>query len=477
MVSFPDLDTNAMPAIVQVIVTFQEYDSFLPWQTKHPADRRGYGVVVGESRVITTESLIRNHKLVELRQPGSGEKVLATVVMSDYQANLALLRIPGTMKAAGLTPVQIADHVAKGAGLRVLQFDDTSQVQHGDARILQIAMSPLPRSSYRSLAFTLLTDLNINGQGAPVVYEGLLAGLIMNYDHSTLSGKMLPYPVITRFLDDISESPYTGFASAGFLWTSLVSPVKRAYLNVGNIKGGILVLSCLPGTGAAQSLEADDVILECDGYALDNLGFYEDPEFGKLAFSYLIKGRHEPGEVISMRIIRHGAETTVKLKLANHPDGAALIPENVTGHQSEYLITGGFVIRELTGRYLREHGADWERTVDPRLVHLYLTRKHRPECAGDRIVILAAVLPDPINIGYQHFADQIITRLNGRPVTNMADVFNVADTDGSVHRITLQSVGTDLVLDKDELPAADSRLARFYRVPRLRHQRQVSRQP
>jgi S1-C subfamily serine protease len=277
---------------------------------------------------------------------------------------------------------------------------------------------------------------------------------------------------------DADKTPYPGFASAGFFWTTLVAPAKRSYLDVKAPGKGILVLSCVPGTGAAESIKPNDVILEWDGHAVDNLGYYEDEDFGRLAVSYLIKGRRVPGETIPVRVVRDQKEILLQLRLGHQNDRDALVPENVLGAPTEYLVEGGFVITELTGRYLRAHGADWERTVDPRIVHTYLANKHAAATPGEHVVILAGILPDPINIGYQQrFRNEIITAVNGQSVSNMTDVFRIVDKDGSLRRFTLKSVGVDLVVDQEELAVANARLARQYRIPALRFQEKHAKQP
>ena len=109
------------------------------------------------------------------------------------------------------------------------------------------------------------------------------------------------------------------------------------------------------------------------------------------------------------------------------------------------------------------------------MVHTYLAAKHAASAVSEHVVILSGILPDPINIGYQQrFRDEIITAVNGQAVSNMTDVFRIADRDGSLRRLTLKSVGADLVLDEDELAVANARLARQYRVPALRYQQKPS---
>jgi hypothetical protein len=101
-----------------------------------------------------------------------------------------------------------------------------------------------------------------------------------------------------------------------------------------------------------------------------------------------------------------------------------------------------------------------------------MTRRQNPEKPGDHVVLLSRVLDDPINISYQNFRNQIIEKVNGKPIRNIRDVFRVMKADGGIDRISLQSVGVDIVLDRDKLAEADKRIMRQYRLPRL--QREVT---
>ncbi|OGV61387.1 MAG: hypothetical protein A2283_00860 [Lentisphaerae bacterium RIFOXYA12_FULL_48_11] len=462
--------------IVQVTVTFQEYDPFLPWQKKNTGVKSGYGVVVGPYEIITTENLVRNNTLIELRKSGSGEKIPATVVLADEQANLALIKISDGSDLQGVFPLQLSDNVTRNGDVTMLQFDETAQIQHGKAQVVQLSMKPLPYAPYPTLTFTILTDLNINGEGSAAIRDGKLSGIVMSYDRSTRTGSMMPAITIKHFLADVMQPPYKGFASAGFVWTFLVDPAKRKYFNVNSHNKGILVLDTMPGSGASETLQSNDVILEWDGYSIDNLGFYEDPDFGRLSFIYLVMGRRSPGDVIPAKIIRNGKQTEVTVKLTRRIDRDALVPENITHQRDEYIVEGGFIIRELTGAYLSSYGQDWRRNVDPRIVNIYLTKKNHPDKNDEKVLILAGVLPNPINIGYQQFRDDVITKINGKPVNNITDVFNILKKDGSIQRVTIKSMDVDLILDQTMLTDANDELAGLYRIPNLRYQRPLSQQ-
>jgi S1-C subfamily serine protease len=451
--------------VVRVTVTYQEYDPFLPWQKRSPQVRTGFGTVIDGAHVLTTESLVRNHTLIEIQLARAGENITTTLVKADPQVDLALLHVTDVSALAELEQVSPAEDAPSDSQVEIIQIDETSGIQRGDGQIVKALVDALPSGPYSALQYDVLTDLNVDGAGAPVLHDGHLAGIILSYSRASRTGKMLPAVYIARFINDARDGDYD---SAGFSWKPLVDPTKRAYLGVGDESGGVQVLSCLPGSGAGKVLKSNDVILAWDGHTIDRLGYYTDDAYGRLQFPHLIKGRRTPGESVIVTIVRDGSPQDVTVPLTRRDEDGDLIPENVTGAPGAYLIEGGLVIRELTGNMLQAYGGQWQTRVDPRLAHLYLTRQYAPEQPGDRVLLLSAVLPDPINIGYQHFRDQIIEKVNGEPVRNVRDVFRIVNAEGTIRTLSLRAMHIDIVLDQNELPAANQRIARQYRLPALR---------
>jgi len=463
-------ETNDLSrSLVKISVTAQEFDAYMPWQKRKPHARSGYGIAVGPHRILTGEPLVRNGTLIELQRPQSGERLAARVVESDHQIGLALLELsPNTLP---FMPVDVRPDLRMDADtpLQVAQLDNTLALQTGGAQVLSVEMTELPAAPYPVLLYTLLTDISVNGRSAIVMSGDRLAGLVMKYSGNRRTAEVLPGSVIARFLADAAETPYTGFAMAGFQWRPLVDPTRRGYLGATDTSDGILILACLAGTGAAEILQPNDILLEWDGHRIDNLGFYEDPDLGRISLTHLIKFRRAPGERVPLRIIRDGNELELKLLLARHRDTDALVPQNTLREQAPYLIEGGLVLLELNGHFLRARGSDWTRNIDPRLAHIYLTRGSSPEEPGDRVVILAGVLPDRINQDYAIFRQEIVTSINGRPIRNMGDIYRIIGTKGHVERIGLQGVGIELVLDTAALPEANKRISTLYRIPTLRN--------
>ncbi|MCE9614932.1 MAG: trypsin-like peptidase domain-containing protein [Lentisphaerae bacterium] len=469
-------DVDLGRRLVRVVVTYQVSNPFLPWQSQAPSTRTGYGIQIGPAEVLTTEHLLRNHTHVELLHAREGEKITASVAIADKRLNLALLTIASPDHAdTNLPTLELAGPLPLRTPVSVLQFDDDNDTQFADASVAAISVSSLPDSPYSMLTYALLAQLNVDGEGAPIVCSNQLAGLAISYQASTRIGTAIGHPFIARFLEDARRTPYLGPASGGFTWKPLVDPAKRAWLGLGPERAGILLVSTSPGTGASRTLQPRDVILEWDGRPLDAMGYYSDPAFGRLEFSHLVKGKASPGDHVPVTIWRDGTRQVVSLELGGDPDLNALVPENVTGEKAPYLVSGGLILRELDVFMLRALGQDWRAKADPEHLHYFIDGIPNQQ-PGDRVVVMLGILPDTINVGYQHLRNRVVTAVNGTPIRNMHDVFAVADRDGIAHRFTLKGLGVDLVLDREELAAANLRLARQYRIPALEY-RGVAPQP
>lgn len=463
--------SNAVPPavpILRVISNFQTYDPFLPWQKSPPGARAGYAFLNTDGMLVTTEDLVRNSTMIELQRPAGGEKYAATVELADEDINLAVLRVRDRDAVRDLTGMDCASGISPDARISIVQFDDTGRIQQGNAQMIEISFGELPSAKGACLVFKALTDLNMNGSGAVAVLGDKVVGLVMAYDRGTRIATLIPYTAISRFTAFSKEKEYRGFAAAGFAWTPLLDPAERKYLGVKDDGKGIVVNSVIPHTGAAGALQSGDVIVQWDGADLDNLGYYRDAEFGRLLFPHLIKGKRKPGETVTARLIRDKAAVEVSVPLARRVDAEALIPENTRGRQAPYIVEGGLVLRELTADYLRAYGSGWSTSADSRLVNAYVTRSQRPERVGDRIVILAQVLPDPVNVGYEYYRDEVVVEVNGQPIRNLDDVFNILDKESRIKTLKMQGIPLEIALDPAELDAANSRIAANYQIPALR---------
>ncbi|MFH1477284.1 MAG: trypsin-like peptidase domain-containing protein [Verrucomicrobiota bacterium] len=459
----PDYDAS----VFEITVTYQDHDPQIPWRKKASALRRGYGVVIGAGQVLTTEDLVRNQTQVELRRAKSGVKLAATVLEADDQLNTALLAFSNLPPANAPLPLALADTVRRDDRLTIVKLEKTGEFQTSAGQVVELSSSVSPRP----LALKVLTQSSIDGNGTPVLLNGRLAGLSVAYDKKTQTGLFIHCITLRRFIADAHAPPYKGLAWAGFQFESLLDPAKRRYLGVAETNGGIVITQTTPGSGAAAVLRAGDVITAWDGIPIDAQGYYTDKDFGRLRLAFLIGGRRTTGELVPVMLVRDRKPLAVNVLLERQRDRDKFIPEAIGGESVEYLVTGGLVLRELTGNYLRAAGENWKLKMNPRLVYYYLHQNELARRPGDHVVLLSMVLPDSINIGYQEFSDQVVTAVNGRPIRNMADVFQAVDSAGGLRCVSLLGCGVDLALDEATLAEANRRIAAQYRIPRLRYQK------
>lgn len=455
--------------IVEINVTAQDYDVIRPWMKAQPATRIGNGILIAEGKILTTERLVRNAKHIEILRARSGDTIIADVESTDIDSNLAVIKIND--KLDGFAPINISDKVELNEKVSLFSFDESADIKEGKAAVVKIGTHHIEDSSQEKITFSLLLEGEFSGEGSPVISKGKLAGLIVNQAAGDRTAVMIPYVTIKKFLNDIKTTPYTGCACSGFDWTALVDPAKRKYLGISEKDKGVLILSTLPGTDAEKVLKPEDVLLAIDEYTIDNLGFYTDREFGRLGFSYIINGLHKAGDVVKTKIIRNKQEMTIDLKLSVLNDNDAYIPEETISEAADYIVEGGLVFRELTGKYLSHHGTRWESMINPRLVQLYHTKQYKPDKPGQHVVILSIVLPDAINIGYQNIRDQVVTHVNGKEINNVNDLFDIIKKDGCIERVSLLSYGLDIVLSKKDIPLANERIAENFRIPVMKHSR------
>ena len=170
---------------------------------------------------------------------------------------------------------------------------------------------------------------------------------------------------------------------------------------------------------------------------------------------------------MSIEFARQGVRKTADVTLRPHSEAEALVPENIVGDPPDYLVEGGLVLRELTGRYLRSGGRSVA-SGNLRLSHIFLARGDQPDRAGDRVVILTGVLPDPVNVGYHELRDEVVTAVNGEPVRSLQDLCRILDRDHGIRSLAFQGRGIDVVLDTAQREAVNARVAKAYRIPELR---------
>jgi len=167
------------------------------------------------------------------------------------------------------------------------------------------------------------------------------------------------------------------------------------------------------------------------------------------------------GEKVKLDIVRDGRPSRVEIPLKPLPK---LVSFREDLRDPTYLMVAGFVFVPLTGNYLQTSEYKTFKPVLKDLFnHGFITEKQK------QVVLISHVLPHDINTGYAKVANAIVTKVNGRPITEMKDL--LAALDHPTGRYQVLEIddhawfGSSVVLDVEKAKAATQELMKLLRIP------------
>jgi S1-C subfamily serine protease len=416
-------------SLVKVNATSQSYNLHLPWQKESPGGRRGLGVVMAGNRVLVTAQMAADATYIELELPESGQKIPAKVVAVDYEANLALLESPSSdrQKAffAGLKPMGLDTAARIGDEVFVLQ---TGRV--GDLIKSPLTISKVLTRRYivEGSGFLVYEANNIvrseaNSFTLPVVKGDKLAGLLLSYDSKNQVTTVLPAPIIEHFLKDVADGSYEGFPGLGMELQATQDEQFRDYLGLKPDAPGVLITSVLKGGSAEQAgMKKGDILISINGFTIDSRGDYRDPQFGALSAGHLVRGRSYVGDKVEIKVIREGKEITLEGKLTRREPEDYLVLPYQFDRGPKYVLMGGMLFQELSRPYLDSFGNDQRGGAILRLDRIATNPEKYEEQGRKKLVFLSLVLPTPSAQGYEKLGGQVVNKVNGKPINELADL-------------------------------------------------------
>jgi S1-C subfamily serine protease len=464
-------------SIVKVNVTSQGYAPHIPWQKESPSQRRGLGVIMDGDRVLVTGQLVADATYIELELADSGQKLPAKVVAVDYEANLAVLvssvnaeRTKNFLK--GLKPMQLDTKARIGDNLNIWQLGRV-----GDLIVTQLKLSKVLTSQYvvEGSKFLVYEGQGIvrsegNSFTVPIVKGGKLAGLLLNYDSKNQLTTVLPAPIIEHFLKDVADGKSDGFPSLGIEFQNTMDEQFREYLGLKTETGGMFVSAVSKGGSAeALGIKKGDIVLALNGFAIDARGDYEDPDYGRLSMSHIVRGRAYVGDEMEVKVLRDGKEVTVKGKLKRKDPEDYLVRPYLFDHGPNYLVAGGLVFQELTRPYIAAYG---ERG-GAQLARLQWVVNHPEEYekAGRRkLVFLSGALPTPSTQGYDRVNWLIVNTVNGKAINDLHDLETaLKEPKDGIHTIELEDGPKRIFLDAIQMERDNiALLGGAYRIGELK---------
>jgi hypothetical protein len=218
-------------------------------------------------------------------------------------------------------------------------------------------------------------------------------------------------------------------------------------------------------TNQVTALQRRDVIVEIDGFSIDQKGDYKDPQYGPLNLESLSTRKHWAGDEVKLKVWRGDKFVDVKYRLPKAEYTTEVVPDYVFDREPEYLVMGGLIFQPLTGPYLQSWGAsDWQRRAPFRLSFLAKQKSTPDEPSA---VVLSQILPDKFNLGYQDARYLVVESMNGVKVRKLRDIAQARKNphDG-FHEVVFQKGDSlsRIILDANETDAATRRVLERYGI-------------
>ncbi len=442
-------------SLLKVNVTYQSHNLQIPWQKEGASGRRGLGVVLAENHILVTAQMVADATYIELELPDSGQKIPAKVIALDYEANLALLAASSPTKEEAffknLKPMSIDISSRIGDTLSVWQ---TGRV--GELIVSPVRVSKVMTQGYvvENAAFIVYEAQGIirseaNSFTLPVAKGGKLAGLLLRYDSKNQVATLLPAPIIEHFLKDVADGKYEGFPSLGVEFQITLDDQFREYLGMKPDQPGVYISSVAKGASADKAgVKKGDIMFSINGSDIDSRGDYQDPQFGALSVSHIVRGRAYVGDEVEIKVIREGKEVVLKSQLARKQAEDYLVLPYQFDKGPKYVLNGGLLFQELTRPYLNSFGQEQQGGPILRLMRIASSPDEMEKEGKKKVVFLSAVLPTPSTQGYERMSGQIVEEVNGKKITELADVATAfKEPKDGIHVVKLREFPFILHLD------------------------------
>lgn len=425
-ITAPSIDASL--TVVRVNSTLQNWNVAQPWEKNQPRRRSALGTVVGDFQVITTAEMVADATFLELESTDGTRRARAEVVNVDYEANLALLRLPEEKEATafftGMKAMEVAPNPPLRDTLEIIQVEDNGQslVTSGQLLSADVNSTFLPGQLFLSYRVKASMQSSASSFTLPVFNEGKLAGILSSYDSKDQICEVIATPLIARFLSQSNQEQYQGFPNLGVAGTPTEDIHFRSYLKIPESEGGIYLSKVRKGSAAdTAKLQPGDVILAIDGQSIDRRGYYKDELYGPLYWIQLVRGNKSAGDTIKLTLWRDGKLETAEVTLTRQEESTRLVPTYQFGKAPNFLIKGGMIFQELTKPLLESYGEEWE----SRAPLNFLDALSNPEAYQenhDRMICLTGVIPTKATIGYESLRNLMIRKVNGKPVRNMKEL-------------------------------------------------------
>ncbi len=452
---------NIQSSLVRITSTELEPDYRAPWNSGAIQRGVGAGFVIEGDRIMTNAHVVSNSRYLTVEREGDPNKYPASVLFVAHDCDLALIKVASPEFYRNMVPL-------KFGGIPELESTVSAYGYPIGGQRMSVTTGIVSRVDFQlythssidqHLAIQISAQINPGNSGGPVMQNGKVVGVaFQGYSGDVAQGVayMIPTPVVTRFLKDVSDGRYDRYVDLGLTYSKLQNPAQRRFLGLEDNDRGVLVNTVVAAANASKVLKSGDVLLAIDDHPIASDSFVE-LEGERVEMPEVVERKFR-GDTVKLDLLRDRQPMTVNVELG------PIWPYSIQGHhydvQPRYVVFGGLLFQPMSLDMMQAY-----QPQDLRLRHYFdffvieqIYLEH-PE-----VIVLTNILPDPINTYLQPYRAGIVDEVNGQKIKTIADLAKAFAETPAQYVIRFIGDGPPLILDRAEVEAARERIKTRYNV-------------
>ena len=451
-------------SIVKIYTVYNKHSYFRPWQMEGQRSATGSGCIIEGNRILTNAHVIADATFVQVKRAGTAKKYTAEVDIVGHECDLAILKVKDSSFFKDTAPVEIGELAEVRDEVATYGFPaGGEELAITEGVVSRVELQEYSHSYARLLSCQIDAAINPGSSGGPVIKEDKIVGVAFKAMGGENIGYMVSVPVIDHFLEDIEDGKYDGIPGLGLSFQKIENPDMRNMYRMSEEQDGVLVNKIYPGSPAKGSLKEGDVIFSVDGINVANNGTVEFRKNERTSFEYVIQNKSIT-DTVGFEILRDGKVMKLDIKLTIPVNHCRLVPHDQYDVEPIYYIVGGLVFMPLTSNYLDVRLMDDEYSSDNLLNLFPYYDDGEPSEERREVVVLATVLADELNVGYQDLEDIVIVKVNGKNVSELKDLVEAVEENEGRFHVFVDVMGKQIVVDREKTDERSGIILENYKV-------------
>src|SRR5947209_1383417 len=241
----PQPNGPVQKSLVRITATEVAPDYRAPWNAGMLGRGIGAGFVIDGNRIMTNAHVVSNSRYLTVERDGDPNKYPAKVLFVAHDCDLALITVDQNF-FKNMTPL-------KFGGIPELESTVSAYGYPIGGERMSVTTGIVSRVDFQlythssidqHLAIQISAQINPGNSGGPVMQNAKVIGVaFQGYSGDVAQGVayMVPTPVISRFLKDVSDGRYDGYVDLGITYGKLQNPAQRKFLGLKDDDRGVLV--------------------------------------------------------------------------------------------------------------------------------------------------------------------------------------------------------------------------------------------